>query len=187
MSVIFMDTETTSLLGIEAASLDAQPQIVELYCHKTNYNLETIADYHAYMRPNVAIAPEASKVHGITDDMLRGYNPFALHYKRLAYFFTGATHLIGHNLLFDKNVLKYELARIDKVTNFPWPIHDVCTIEVCVVNKGHRMSLSDLHLDLLGESFSETHTAKADTLALRNVFRSMVEKKMIESPRRRET
>jgi DNA polymerase III epsilon subunit-like protein len=118
--------------------------------------------------------------------MLRGYKPFALHYKSLAYFFTGATHLIGHNLMFDKHMLRYELARIDKVTNFPWPVHNICTVEECVALKGHRMSLSDLHFDLLGETFQETHTAKADTLALRNVYRKMIEKEMIEPPKKRE-
>jgi DNA polymerase-3 subunit epsilon len=186
MSIVFFDTETTSLLNVEAAELKDQPQIVELYAHKTNYSLEPIAEYHAYLKPNIPIAPEASKVHGITDDMLKGYNPFALHYKQLAYFFTGVTHLVGHNIQFDKSVLLYELRRIGKEHNFPWPIHNVCTIEIIVQQKGHRMSLSDLHLELIGESFQETHTAKADTIAVRNVFRKLVEKEMVEPPRKRE-
>lgn len=180
MSFIFIDTETTSLLAVEAADMADQPQILEIYCMKTDEYLMPINEFHAYCRPTIPIPEQSSKIHGITDDKVADALPFALHYKSLAKFFLGAERLIGHNLQFDKNVLSWSLRRINKQFNFPWPIQDICTIETVVKYKGHRMSLSDCHLEFIGESFAETHTAKADTQALHRIFREMVSREMIK-------
>lgn len=176
MSIIFMDTETTSLLAVEAADLANQPHIVEICCIKTNIWFEKPEIFSQLIKPPIQISDEVIKIHGITNEFVKPYKPFAGYYKQLAAFFLGATHFIGHNLQFDKRVLENELRRINKVTNFPWPPNNICTVEEIQKIKGHRMSLGDLHEELFGVRFEEAHRAEADTQALVRVFKAMVGK-----------
>lgn len=178
--VIFMDTETTGLTSVEAAGLEHQPYIVEITCIKTNYELEIVSLFSTIVRPPIQIPEEVLKVHGITDDIAKSYKPFAGYYRQLAGYFVGTTHLIGHNLQFDKRVLETELKRLDKVTNFPWPPINVCTVEEIQKIKGHRMSLGDLHAELFGFRFEEAHRAEPDTRALIKVYKEMINRRMTE-------
>ena len=180
MSIIFMDTETTSLLAVEAAALEHQPYMVEICCVKVNIFLEKPTTLSLLIKPPIHIPDEVSKIHRITDEDVKNKKPFAGEYKLLASFFLGATHLVGHNLQFDKRILENELKRINKVTNFPWPPINICTVEEIVKIKGHRMSLGDLHEELFGVRFEEAHRAEADTMALLRVFREMVNRGMIQ-------
>jgi DNA polymerase-3 subunit epsilon len=179
MSVIFMDTETTNLLAVEAADLVNQPYMVEICCVKTNIYLDKPEVYTQLIKPPIPIPSEVTKIHHIKDEDVAGQKPFAGYYKELASFFVGARYLIGHNLQFDKRILENELKRINKVTQFPWPPLNICTVEEIQKHKGYRMRLSDLHAELFGQGFEEAHRAEADTMALLRVFKTMVERKMI--------
>lgn len=180
MSVIFMDTETTALLAVEAASLDQQPHMIEICCVKVNIYLDKPEILTIQIKPPITIPDDVIKIHHITNEMVAGQKPFAGYYKTLANFFVGVTHLVGHNLQFDKRVLENELKRINKVTQFPWPPNNICTVEQIQKVKGHRMRLGDLHEELFGIGFEEAHRAEADTLALMRVFKAMVEKQWIK-------
>jgi DNA polymerase-3 subunit epsilon len=177
-----MDIETTSLLAIEAADLAQQPYMVEVSCVKTNYNLDIIAILTTLVKPPIRIPFEVVNIHGITDEEVANQKPFAGHYRQLANFFLDVSILVGHNLQFDKHVLEYELKRINKVTNFPWPPNNVCTVEEIMKVKGHRMSLSNLYFELFGATFEEAHRAEADTKALVRVYKEMVNRQWTEGP-----
>jgi DNA polymerase III epsilon subunit-like protein len=179
MSVIFIDTETTNLLAVEAADLVNQPHVVEICCIKTNIWLEKPTVLSVLVKPPIRIPDEVIKIHHITNEDVQNKKPFAGHYHELAAFFLGATHLVGHNLQFDKRILENELKRINKLTQFPWPVNNICTVEEIRKIKGHRMSLGDLHEELFGVRFEEAHRAEADTQALVRVFKAMVEKDML--------
>ena len=179
MSVIFMDTETTALLAVEAADLEQQPYIVEIACVKTNIFLDKPEVFSQLIKPPIRIPGEVINIHHITNEDVAYKKPFAGYYKQLASFFMGATHLIGHNLQFDKRVLENELKRINKVTSFPWPPNNICTVEEIMKIKGHRMSLGDLHEELFGVRFIEAHRAEADTMALVRVFKEMINRNWV--------
>jgi len=179
MSIVFMDTETTSLLAVEAADITNQPYIVEIACVKSNIHFDPPEVYTQLIKPPIRIPDEVIKIHHITNQDVASMKPFAGYYKKLADFFLGVTHLVGHNLQFDKRVLENELKRINKLTNFPWPPINICTVEEIFKLRGHRMNLGNLHEELLGYRFEEAHRAEADTLALMRVFEAMVSKGMI--------
>jgi len=180
MSIIVFDTETTSLLAPEIAGADAQPHLVEFAGVKINHQLQTIDQLNFMVKPRVPIPEDATKVHGYTDETVKGMKPFAAHWRILADWFLGATHCVGHNLQYDKLVLSWELIRIGKQLNFPWPPGAICTVEEIQKLKGYRMSLSDLYVELMGESFHNAHSAVADVQATAKVFIKMVEKEMIK-------
>jgi DNA polymerase-3 subunit epsilon len=181
-NIIFLDTETTALLEVEAADLQHQPHIVELFCLKTDTSFQSITSLHLRMKPPIPIPKQSSDIHGISDAHIADKLPFAGYYRQIAHYFVGVTYMIGHNLQYDKRMLHYELQRINKVTNFPWPPINVCTVEETFKVKGHRMSLTDLYMDLFGETFVSAHSAEADTRALMRVYREMIKKQMLKEP-----
>jgi len=178
--IVFMDTETTSLLAIEAADISNQPYMVEIACVKINKLFEGLPEvYTALIKPPIRIPDDVIRIHGITNEDVADKKPFAGYYRPLAQFFVGVEYLVGHNLQFDKRVLENELKRINKVTQFPWPPFNICTVEEIFKIKGFRMRLGDLHEELFGHRFEEAHRAEADTMALMRVFKVMMEKGMI--------
>jgi len=182
MSLIFLDTETTALLAVEAADLQHQPHIVEIYAIKTDDFLRKVSIFHKLIKPPIKIPPEVIKIHGIDDDAVKNEKPFAGYYRMLADYFIGVTHMIGHNLQYDKRMLLYELQRINKQHNFPWPPRDICTVEEIQKIKGHRMSLGDLHEELFGMRFDNAHRAEDDTEALLRVYQEMLRRNMVKGP-----
>lgn len=155
--MIIFDTETTGLLVPMAASIDYQPYLVEL--HAIKLNGDTL---HVRCKPPISIPLEATKVHGITDADVRECGSFASVYPIIAEFFTGCRIMVGHNILFDQQVIYYELVRIGKQLNFPWAMNSICTAEWSRVTLGIRMNLTDLHTYLFGEGFSGAHSASVD-------------------------
>jgi DNA polymerase III epsilon subunit-like protein len=180
--IVFLDTETTNLLAIEATDINNQPHIVEIYCEKTTMQFETIESYHTLIKPPIRIPENVIKIHGIDNEAVTKQYPFAGYYQPLARFFVGVTHIVGHNLQYDKRMMIYELQRINKQFSFPWPIYNICTVEEIFKIKGHRMSLGDLHFELFGTRFESAHSAEADTKALIRVYKAMVERRMVKGP-----
>src|SRR4051812_37763447 len=164
MIKVFFDTETTGLLGVEAGGEQKQPHIIEFAAIKYDGNVR-VADLYLVMNPRVIISEESTKAHGYTNDMLVNMNPFTMHWKKIANFWKDVDMQIGHNLMFDKHVLNWELNRINKHLNFPWAMKDTCTVEVCVKWLGHRLSLTDLHVKLFGNEFYGAHSAMNDVEA----------------------
>ena len=173
--IIFLDTETTALLAVEAAGVEHQPHIVELYLLKTDDQLRELDELHLLIKPPIKIPDETIKIHGITNEKVKDKKPFAGYYRTISNFVIGTRCMVGHNLQYDKRVLQYELERINKVTSFPWPPTQVCTVEETQKRKGHRMSLGDLYEELFGTRFDAAHTAEADTRALLRIYRKMME------------
>ena len=104
---------------------------------------------------------------------------FREHYLQIADFFFGVHRMVAHNLSYDRNMLLFELARIDKQLNFPWPIQHVCTVEKSIHIQQRRLKLATLHEELLGEEFKDAHRAKNDVHALFLCYQRMVDLGMI--------
>ena len=160
--IIVWDSETTGLLMPGAADVSLQPQMIEFHGIKLNLELEVIDTLSFRCKPSIPISEGASRVNGITNEMLVDAKPFTSYYTGLAEFFMGTHCEVAHNALFDKMILWYELVRIGRQMNFPYPITTICTVEVCQKQLGHRQTLTDMHERLFGRGFEGAHTASGD-------------------------
>jgi len=179
MSLIVFDTETTGLTAPGAAALEHQPYLVELVAIKLNDALQEIDNLSLRCKPPIDIPDEATKIHGITNEMVAHLQPFAFFYPLLSQFFLGAEYVIGHNVMFDKLVLYYELVRLGKQLQFPWPPGAICTADHSLQQHGFRMNLQDLHIHLFEESFVGAHSAMADCRVTMKCFVAMVDQGVI--------
>lgn len=176
---IVCDTETSSLLNLEAAGPAAQPEIVELAAIKLDAEFNQIGELHFLCKPKGEIAPGAIRVHGLDAERLKNEKPFVAFYRELVEFFIGSKYWIGHNTSFDKSMLLWELTRLGKQINFPYPPYDICTMSILEQQKGYRLSLTNAYNELMGETFTDAHTAMADCKATMKLFVRMMEQNMV--------
>jgi len=171
MKIALLDTETTGLLKPSAARLSMQPYITEMYCCvlDTENNWEVAGEYNHMLCPPVPLPEEVIKITGITQEMVDGKPSFADTYSEFAKVMTGVDMMVAHNLSFDKGIIRNELARLDKDYQFPWPRHQVCTVESSFHIKGYRLNLTKLHFLATGKGFN-AHRAKDDVHAMVRSF-----------------
>lgn len=178
--VNIFDTETTGLAVPNCNDTEKQPHIIEIYVgkylQKRNGKIELIGEYDTLIRPPEPVSKTITRITGIDNDMLECAKPFRDKYLELAEFFKGVDRMVAHNMTFDRNMLMFELGRIGKVLNFPWPIQHVCTVEKSMKIEQRRMSLKNLHIELVGYEFEAAHRAKNDVEALARVYQQMITK-----------
>ena len=176
--MIFFDVETTGLPLPSNVPLDRQPEIIEFaaikiveHINEEGYSIFREADRLEFFCKHSLpeLPPKITELTGITDQMLADADakPFHWKFRELAKFFTGETELIAHNLEFDKKMLEFGLARADKVTFFPWPRDQYCTMEhYKQCNDGRWISLDKLYKIATGKQFEGHHRAMNDVKAL---------------------
>ena len=180
MQIAIFDTETTGLLLSEPADIKLQPYIIEFSGVVINEDFTLLRELETFIRPPFKTLPEEiTKITGIKSEQLENEPPFLAVYPLLAYFFTGIDILVAHNLPFDKGMLANELTRIEKLTQFPWPRHNICTVEKTFHINGYRLNLQRLHAEMTGSGFKDAHRAKNDVYALVRSFHGMVEKGIV--------
>lgn len=179
MSIIVFDTETSGLLAVSAADIQHQPYLIELVALKLNNDLVLVDKLHVRCKPPIKIPDDAIKVHRITNEMIAECGPFSSVYLDIAEFFVGCNVIVGHNALYDKMVLWYELVRLGKQMSFPWSIRTIDTAEVSGQYYGHRKSLQDLYIELFGTGFSDAHSADVDCARTMQCFVEMKKREMI--------
>lgn len=182
-TTILFDSETTGLCKAESSPLNFQPYITEMYAIKIDEDFNIIDTYHQMFKVPIdveVVQPGSKKstfeITGISNAMLADKKPFIAHWKEIAQFFAGADIMVAHNVTYDRDCLKYELMRIGKLLNFPWPMEHQCTIEQSMSYKGFRLNLGKLHEHLFGEAFEGAHRAQSDVEALFKCYRKMHEK-----------
>ena len=178
--MIIFDTETSALTSPEAANINSQPRIIEFAAIKVhNDTLKEISRIESFIHPGISIPVDSVKITGITDKMVANAPRFASFYEELCEFFLGEDTLCAHNLAFDSSVMKYELTRIDRLTRFPWPPNQVCTVEATIGLKGYRLNLGKLHELATGKEHLDKHRAIADVEALATCVRWLRKNKML--------
>lgn len=178
--MIVLDNETTNLTMPEAAPLDQQPRIIEFAAIKLDdKTLKETERIDFLCDPRMIIPPESVKITGITNEMVKGLPPFLAHVPRMVDFFLGQRTVVAHNLSFDVTILRYELQRLGRVTSFPWPPEQICTVEATMGLKGYRLKLGDLYELLMGKPMKEAHRAIVDVEALCDCVRALRKKKVI--------
>ncbi len=176
--MIFFDTETTGLLQPSAVNINAQPKIIEICCFRTDENFNVKDKFSQLINPGFPIKDEITRITGITNENLKGKPSFVEVFSRLQDLFLGVENIVAHNLPFDRDILKYELMRIDALLKFPWPPNHICTVEKSFTIHGHRMSLTRLHNHAFGEGFN-AHRAEDDVKALVRCFNWLLENKYV--------
>jgi DNA polymerase III alpha subunit (gram-positive type) len=171
--MIIWDTETTGLLKPEALGAAAQPRIIDFAGIKIdNETGEEIVRLEFLVHPGCPITDEITKITGYKDSDFIGKPSFSAMLPMLAEFFLGERAMLAHNLPFDKGMLHWELVRLDQLTSFPWPVQQLCTVQLFMAEYGRRMKLTELYADKLGRKLDQKHTAMADAEALLEIVRS---------------
>ena len=191
MYLIF-DTETTGLplnWNAPLSNFDNWPRCVQIawQIHDIEGKLVTVKNY--IIKPDGYDIPyNATKIHGISTEIANEKGiPLT---EVLNYFLDDvkkSKFLIGHNVLFDKNIVGSELLRIG-LENIISDFSSIDTKDVstnyCALpgGKGGKYkwpNLSELHVKLFGEDFQEAHNASADVQATARCFLELVRLEVI--------
>ena len=106
---IVLDTETT---GIDHRK---GHRLIEVGCIEIEDLLPTGRTFHRFIDPEREIEPDAIRVHGITNEMVRGKPKFA-HICEEMLEFIGDNKIIAHNAQFDRGFINMELERHGRPT-----------------------------------------------------------------------
>ena len=117
---------------------------------------------------------------GITDETVKDEPAFPVYYSEFVDFFLGERFLIGHNVQFDVDLLRFDLMRIGKEFQFPWPPNHICTIAQSMDIKGHRLSQEKLLGHITGKVEKGVQRAMADVRDLETITRWMLKEKRIK-------
>ena len=98
---IVLDTETT---GFDPKTGD---RLIEVGCIEIHDLLPTGRTFHRLVNPDRLIPPDATRVHGITDDKVKDAPKFSEIVKDLQDFI-GDAPIIAHNAQFDRNFIDFE-------------------------------------------------------------------------------
>lgn len=175
--MIVFDTETTNLVAPDAAPVEQQPYIVEFAGIKLDdKTLKEVDRLQFLVKPKVPIPLESIQITGITNEMIKNEKPLAAYFPALVDFFFGCRTAVAHNLSFDMTVFRHEFARLGKLTAFPYPPEQICTVERTLQLKGYRLNLGALHRELTGKELKEAHRAMVDVEALVRCVRALRKK-----------
>jgi len=175
-NIIILDTETTGLTKPIPTNIDKQPFITEFYAIKLTPEFKFVDEMETFIKPPIPISEEITKITGIDDNTVKDAPKFFEIYDQLYDFFDGVRYVVGQNIMYDLDVINYELFRHNLERKFPWPKHHICTIESSYHYKNKRMKLSDLHEYLFGEGFKDAHRAKSDVMATVRCFIEIYER-----------
>ena len=169
--MIFIDTETTGLMRPDAAELNLQPFLTEMFAVKLTEDLEYISEYESMFQPMVPISEDIERITGITNEMVANAPKFIEQYDALYEFFLGETIAVGHNVAFDLGVLWAELARHRLEYKFPWPKTWICTVEKSMSIEHRRIKLTALYELATGRPHVNAHRARGDVEATFVVYK----------------
>lgn len=174
--MIIFDTETTGLVKAIETDIAKQPRIIEYFGLKVDDNTLAIeGELDLLIYPGEQITEEITGITKITNEMLVGKPVFAKIYDQLFDFHLGQRYICGHNVMFDKHMMLFEMRRIGKEYNFPW-CKEICTVEQTERYEGRRLKLADLYKLLTGNTMMNAHRARNDVMATYECILAMKER-----------
>lgn len=174
--IIIMDTETTGLDGPIPTNIDRQPHLTEFYGVRLTKDFDFVAEVNTMVKPPIPISEEITKITGITQEIVDKAPPFISVYDEIYDLFEGVNYVVGHNIMFDLRILKYELFRHDFEYKLHWPKNHICTVELSKHYFNKRLTLQKLHEFLFGYEFTGAHRAKTDVEATYKCFMELIER-----------
>jgi DNA polymerase III epsilon subunit-like protein len=186
MKIIVFDTETTGF-PTPGQPLEKQPYLCQFAAIVLEYNPQNkaiieLSRTDILIKPPIAIPAECTNIHGITDAMVANQKTFSEHAPALLGLFRSADIAIAHNLIFDQQLIEFELERAGLDKKFlPAQIYDSMkeTKDLCKLpgRNGNYKSprLMELHQFLVGQPFQEAHNAIKDVEALSRCVKVLLE------------
>jgi DNA polymerase III subunit epsilon len=160
---IYYDTETT---GVKSGT----DRIVEIAA----YDPELDRTFESFVRPGIAIPPDATAIHNITDDMVANASDFSVVGKQFIEFCEGDTVLIAHNNDgFDVHFLRAEYKR-HEVEMPQWNFLDTLKWARRYRSDLPRHTLQFLR-EIYGIESNNAHRALDDVVVLYKVFQAMID------------
>ncbi|MDP3658992.1 DNA polymerase III subunit epsilon [Phenylobacterium sp.] len=162
---IVLDTETT---GFEP---HLGHRLVEIACLEIEDFIPTGRSFHAYIDPERDMPPDAQKVHGLSEEFLRGKPKFAEGVVVEAFLeFVGDAPIVAHNASFDRAFVNHELGLCARDV-----LHETRWVDTLALA---RMRFPGMHnsLDALCKRFKislserEKHGALIDARLLASVY-----------------
>ncbi len=163
------DTETTGLTLHPHAKPKLQPRVIEFAAVLIDHTGKELDSLVFLCHPGQQISPEITKITGLTNDALKGAAAFAAHIPEVKEFLSQADCLIAHNQPFDHALLSNELRIAGAIKDFPWPRHNMCTVQEFEPLWGRRMKLVELYEHTTGKVYKQTHRALDDVRALAEI------------------
>jgi DNA polymerase III epsilon subunit family exonuclease len=173
LQFVSFDVETTGLSPVVA-------RLVELSGVRFKLCQEETETFSSLIDPEMAIPPEVSQIHGITDDMVSGAPKCAEVVAQFAEWIgdTGAV-LVAHNAPFDVEFLQVAMARarLERLSN---KVVDTLPLARAVLPDAPNHQLKTLveHLSLAAGDY---HRALADSHHVRHILEHMVETQAIRT------
>jgi DNA polymerase-3 subunit epsilon len=163
--LVFFDLETTGLSLLS-------DRIVELALMRVSPRGDVLERVRRF-DPGIPIPPEATAVHGITDDDVRGEAPFPRRARALAELLEGCD-LAGFNVRrFDLPMLMAEFRR----AGVPFDLRDRFVIDVqAIFHREERRDLSAAARFYLAREHPEAHTALGDIRTAAAVLSAQLER-----------
>lgn len=165
--MIFFDLETTG------TSVTAD-RIVQIAAVKIddNYNIIPGTQKKLLINPGIAIPAGATKVHGITDEMVKDLPVFKAYAASMFTYFSNPV-LAGYNIRsYDVPLLAEEFARCGIV----WPAPDVKIIDQYkIFSLKEKRDLSAALKFYTGEEMTGAHDAENDNLATVKIFKGQMD------------
>lgn len=159
------DTETTGLAP------DDGDEIIQVGAVRiVNGRLLRNETFDQLVDPRRRIGPASAKVHGITEDMLRG-QPAIDEVLPAFHAFCEDTVLVGHNVAFDMRFL--QLKESSTGVRFDQPLLDTLLLSE-VVQPAHESHRLDAIAERLGVPIEARHNALGDALVTAEVFLRMI-------------
>jgi DNA polymerase III epsilon subunit-like protein len=178
--MILFDTETTELTKPLPVPLNDQPRIIEFAAINLNdKTLREMSRMEFLCNPGIPLSAEIQKITKLTDTDLQHEPLFPHFYPTLCDFYLGERSMVAHNLAFDRSVLTFELQRIDRLTQFPWPPKHICTVEASYYLHNRRLKLTELYNIVSGKDYKDAHRAMNDVEALVEVVRWLRKEKAL--------
>jgi DNA polymerase-3 subunit epsilon len=121
--------------------------------------------------PGIPIAPDATAVHGITNDMVKHEPRFAQIARSLSAFFAGCDLCTFNGERFDIVLLAEEFARVD----IAFPEEDAVSVDVSNIYRVlNPRTLTAAVGQYLGRDHVEAHSAEADVVATFDVLECLI-------------
>lgn len=177
--ILFYDTETTGLINFKRRSHDpSQPHLVQLAALLMDNDGREIQSLNFIIEPDgYEIPKEASDIHGITTEYAKEFGvPLGDAVRPFMSLAGKATRMVGHNIAFDKRVLKIARSRLPYIKFPEIEAEDFCTMHKSrkPVGLGKVPKLMEAYESFFGEKFIGAHGAMDDTRACARVYYHLI-------------
>lgn len=163
--MIYLDLETTGLLLPPQAYPSRQPRIVQAAWAVDDGPIRVeLCD------PGMSIPAEASRIHGITDETVRGRMTEQNLLNFLLLPALAFKEVSAYNAGFDLTVIEYACRRHGLTPTWSSSCDPMLVAED---RFGTRLKLVDLHEKLIGYRPAKAHDAAADVESLRRVHKAL--------------